>query len=238
MKKSIFGLFAAVLVMAATLKASAQDASQQTRNVSGYSKIGIGGPFKTRIIMGDKEGVVLNIDADYIDKVETVVENGALKVQFKKSTFNWSQSYNIKTANVTIYAKSLSGLANSGSGSVTVEGAISSPDFALALSGSGSINIPTVKATGEFKTTISGSGSITIAGSAPSVSAVISGSGEIKAKEFSTQNASVTISGSGNVYLKADKQINATLVGSGSVFYSGNAQVNSHKVGSGTVQKM
>jgi hypothetical protein len=67
---------------------------------------------------------------------------------------------------------------------------------------------------------------------------VLSGSGQISGKDFSTQKASITISGSGNVYIKADKEINANLVGSGTVYYSGNAQVSSHKVGSGSVQKM
>jgi len=172
MKKSISGLFAIVFIMLTTLNASAQNASEQTRDVSGYNKVAIGGPFKTRIIIGDKEGVTLNIDAEYIDKVETKVENNTLKVQFQKSSF----SHNIHTANVTVYAKSLSALANAGSGSVTVEGSISSDDFKMVLSGSGSVNIPVLKASGELSTTLSGSGSISVSGSSSSVNAVLSGS--------------------------------------------------------------
>ena len=237
MKKFALGLFA-VLLMASTLKVSAQEVSEQTRSVSGFNGVSSAGPFRVHIIMGNTESVKLNIDAEYIDKVETVVENGNLAIRFKKSESGWSHSYNLHTADVTVTAKSLSSLVNSGSGSITVDGAISSDDFKAILSGSGTINAPSVKVSNELNARISGSGSINIGGSSASVNAQISGSGEIKAKEFSTQDATITISGSGSVYVKADKQLTANLVGSGNVYYAGNAQTNTHKVGSGTVQKM
>jgi hypothetical protein len=238
MKKLALSIFTAALFMAATLTVSAQEVTEQTRNVSGFSGISVSGPFKVHIVMGDTEGVKLSVDAEYIDKVETVVENGTLNIRFKKSISNWGQNNHVHTADVTVNAKALSALANSGSGEMTVDGAIAGSDFKTILSGSGFIKLPSVKVNGQFTARLSGSGSIEVGGSAASVNAQISGSGEIRAKAFSTQNASVTISGSGNVYVKADKQIDATLVGSGNVFYSGNAQTNAHKIGSGSVQKM
>ena len=237
MKKFALGLFA-VLLMASTLKVSAQEVSEQTRSVSGFTSVSSAGPFRVHIIMGNTEGVKLNIDAEYIDKVETVVENGNLAIRFKKSDSNWGHSYNLHTAEVTINAKSLSALVNAGSGSITVDGAITSDDFKTILSGSGAINAPSLKVNNELTARISGSGSIEIGGSSASVNAQISGSGEIKAKGFSTNDATVTITGSGNVYVKADKQLTANLVGSGNVYYAGNAATNTHKIGSGTVRKM
>jgi Putative auto-transporter adhesin, head GIN domain len=237
MKKFALGLFA-VLLMASTLKVSAQEVSEQTRSVSGFNSVSSAGPFRVHIIMGNTESVKLNIDAEYIDKVETVVENGNLAIRFKKSFSGWNQISNLHTADVTVSAKSLSALVNSGSGSVTVDGVITADDFKTVLSGSGEITAPSVKVSNELTARLSGSGSINIGGSSAVVNAQISGSGEIKAKGFSTSTATVTISGSGNVYLKADKQLTANLVGSGNVFYAGNAQTNTHKVGSGTVQKM
>lgn len=237
MKKFALGLFA-VLLMASTIKVSAQAVSEQTRSVSGFTGVSSAGPFRVHIIMGNTESVKLNIDAEYIDKVETVVENGNLAIRFKKSSGGWNQGYNLHTADVTVTAKSLSSLINSGSGTITVDGAITSDDFKTVLSGSGEITAPSVKVSNELTARISGSGSINIGGSSASVNAQISGSGEIKAKGFSTSDATVTISGSGSVYLKADKQLTANLVGSGNVYYAGNPQTNTHKVGSGTVQKM
>lgn len=237
MKKFALGLFA-VLIMATSLKVSAQEVSEQTRNVSGFTGVSSAGPFRVHIIMGNTESVKLNIDAEYIDKVETVVENGNLAIRFKRSANNWGKGYNLQTADVTVTAKSLSSLINSGSGSITVDGPITADDFKTILSGSGQINAPSIKVSNELVVHISGSGSINIGGSSASVNAQISGSGEIKAKGFSTNDATVTITGSGNVYLKADKQLTSNLVGSGNVYYAGNAQISTHKLGSGTVQKM
>lgn len=237
MKKFALGLFA-VLLMASTLEVSAQEVSEQTRSVSGFTGVSSAGPFRVHIIMGNTESLKLNIDAEYIDKVETVVENGNLAIRFKRSGSNWGQSYNLHTADVTITAKSLSSLINSGSGSITVDGAITADDFKTILSGSGEINAPSLKVSNQLTAKISGSGSININGGSASVNAQISGSGEIKAKGFSTNDATVTITGSGNVYLKANKQLTANLVGSGNVFYAGNAETNTRKIGSGTVQKM
>ncbi|OKS89532.1 head GIN domain-containing protein [Mucilaginibacter polytrichastri] len=239
MKKFAFTLLSAIAFMASALHVSAQAVTEQTRDVAGYSGVSIAGPFKVRVILGNKEGVKLSVDAEYIDKVETVVDNGSLTVRFKRPGFSLKrEDYHVKTADVTIYARTLSSIANAGSGNTTVEGTVTASDFKAILSGSGTITIPTAKVSNELTTRLSGSGSIDISGSAASVSAFISGSGEIKAKNFSTQTASITISGSGNVYIKADKSINATLVGAGNVYYSGNAEVTKHKVGSGSVQKM
>lgn len=239
MKKLTLSLFAVVLTIAATLKVQAQDTAQQTRDVSGYSSVSVSGPFKVRVVLGDKEGAKLNIDKEYIDKVETVVDGGTLNVRFKRPSFSLKhEEYHPKTAEVTVYVRTLSSVINTGSGNTSVEGNVTASDFKASLSGSGSINVPTAKVSGELTVKVSGSGSIEIAGTSASVSAFISGSGQIKAKEFSTQKAGITVSGSGNVYIKADKELSATLVGTGNVYYSGNAVVTKHKVGPGNVQKM
>lgn len=237
MKKFTLSLFAALLVIVTTLKA--QDTAQQTRDVSGYSSVSIFGPFTVRIVLGDKEGAKLNIDKEYIDKVETVVNGGTLNVRFKRPSFSLKrEEYHPKTAEVTVYVRTLATVTNAGSGNTSIEGTVTASDFKVTLSGAGSINVPKAKISGELTTRISGSGSITVAGNAASVSAFISGSGQIKAKELSTEKAGITVSGSGDVYIKADKELTATLIGTGNVYYSGNAVVTKHKVGSGNVQKM
>ncbi|WCT12846.1 head GIN domain-containing protein [Mucilaginibacter jinjuensis] len=239
MKKLTLSLFAVALAITTTLKATAQDTAQQTRDVSGYSSVSVSGPFKVKVILGDKEGAKLNIDKEYIDKVETVVDGGTLNVRFKRPSFSLKhEEYHPKTAEVTVYVRTLSTVTNTGSGNTSVEGNVTASDFKVSLSGSGSINVPTAKVSGELTAKVSGSGSIEIAGTSASVTAFISGSGQIKAKEFSTQKAGITVSGSGDVYIKADKELTATLVGTGNVYYTGNAVVTKHKVGPGNVQKM
>ena len=84
---------------------------------------------------------------------------------------------------------------------------------------------------------ISGSGSVELSGSADRTKISIAGSGDMNGKRFKTGDANVTIAGSGNANLGADKSISANIVGSGNVNYTGNATVSSHTIGSGRVSK-
>lgn len=235
MKKLIY-IFTSLLFSAFSFGASAQS-TVQTREVSGFNGVASSGPFNVHITMGNKESVKLDIDADLIDKVETVVEDGTLLIRFKKAErFAW-KNHNIEKAEIYVSAKSLSAIVNSGSGNIEVTGPINTDNFKAVVSGSGTLKAGYVKAT-ELHANLSGSGSIDVKGSANSINAIISGSGEIKGEEFKTESATVVISGSGNVYLKAEKELKATIIGSGTVYYSGNAQVSSHKIGSGSVTKV
>lgn len=239
MKKLAFTLFAVFTAMAASFTATAQT-SEQNRQVSGYSGVAISGPFLTHVIIGDKEGVKLTVDENLIDKVETVVDNGTLNVRFKReSNLPWKKDdYNPKVAAVTVYVKTLSAVVSAGSGNTTVDNPVNASDFKITLAGSSAINIASLKVANTVTIRLSGSGTVNIGGSATEVSALISGSGEIKAKGFKTEKTSATISGSGNLYINAEKELNVTMIGSGNVYYTGNAKPNTHKIGSGSISKV
>ncbi len=232
MKKLAYSIFAAALVLTATLGASAQ--SEESRQVSGFTILGSSGPFDVHVNINGTESLKINANPDVIKEIETTVEDGKLEIKFKHH-HDWN---NGDPGKIDIYvtAKSLSGLSNAGSGSIKVEGSISGENVNIVLSGSGEI-ASSVKS-GNLHATISGSGSIHLSGSADQAKLIISGSGEMNAKEFKTASASVTISGSGNAYFTAEKTISAFIVGSGNVVYSGSATVTDSKtVGSGSVSK-
>jgi hypothetical protein len=86
---------------------------------------------------------------------------------------------------------------------------------------------------------LSGSGKVQASGSAKEVKATISGSGEVLAANLVTDKCDVRISGSGDVEINVNKELDAHISGSGSVSYRGNpAHVNSHSSGSGSVRKL
>jgi len=236
MKKLAFTLLSAALFIAATIKVSAQDVSTQSRSVSGFSAVSSGGPFNVHIKMGGTESVKVEADTKFIDEIETVVEGSTLKIQFKDH--RWSNRYNnIHKAEIYVSARSLNSLTNSGSGSMTVEGTISTSDeFKTVLSGSGNISA-TIKSDG-LRAKISGSGSIRLKGSCGDADLSISGSGQIEAHDLRAQAVSAGITGSGNIYITADKTVSGRITGSGSVLYSGNATVtDTRTVGSGRVSR-
>lgn len=229
MKRLIFILFAVALVSAATINARAQE----SRQVSGFNSVASAGPFNVHIKMDGNESVKVDADADVINDIETVVEGNTLKIRFKDREY---RHHNIHKAEVYVEAKSLNSLLNAGSGSIKVDGTISTDNFKAVLSGSG--NISTAVKSESMHAVISGSGSINLSGSTGEADMVITGSGEIDGKHLKAESLVGTITGSGNIYIEAEKSIVGRITGSGSVIYSGNAtSVTSHTTGSGRVTK-
>jgi cytoskeletal protein CcmA (bactofilin family) len=233
MKRFFYTLFAAILVFVATSTASAQ--SEQTRQVSGFTSLASSGPFRVHVNINGTESLKLSGKSEILDKIETVVEDGKLEIKFKNH-HNWNGDEDEGEIDVYVTAKSLSALANAGSGSIKVDGNLSGERVSIVLSGSGDIE-SSVK-TAELHANISGSGSIHLNGSADAAKVNIAGSGEMNARDLKTNTASVMITGSGNAYFTADKTVSAHIVGSGNVVYSGNASItDSRTVGSGNVSK-
>jgi hypothetical protein len=234
MKRVAMTIFAAIMVFAAALNASAQ--SEQTRSVSGFSSLASSGPFDVHVNINGTESVKISAKSSIINEIETVVEDGTLKIKFKNH-HNWDHGdEDMGRIDVYVTAKSLSSLANAGSGSIKVEGTVSGSDVSIVLSGSG--DIETSVKSSDLHATISGSGSIELRGNAEDTKVTISGSGELKARELKTGSVSATITGSGSTYITAEKTVSARIVGSGNVVYSGNATItDSRTIGSGSVSR-
>jgi hypothetical protein len=213
--------------------ASAQQ--EQVRSVSGFNSVGNAGPFAVHVKINGTESLKIEgADAETAGKIETVVNGGALDIRWRHGTEPHDYRGRI---DVYVTAKSLSGLACAGSGSLDVEGVISGGHADVALSGSGSIT--SAIDAGELGITISGSGAIRLKGKSHETNIRISGSGKLSADGLATDVADVMVSGSGDTYITVNKTISANIVGSGSVHYSGNGTISSVKtVGSGRISKV
>jgi hypothetical protein len=230
MKRLTYFILSAALLSVVAIKASAQG---QSRSVSGFNAIASAGPFNVYVKLDGNESVKVDADADVINDIETVVEGNTLKIRFKDR--EWRHR-NIHKAEIYVEAKSLDALTNSGSGGIKVDGMINTNNFKAVLSGSG--NISAAVKSGNLHATISGSGNIKLSGNTGDADFVVTGSGEISGKDLRTNSVSAVITGSGNIYVQAEKSINAHITGSGSVLYSGNASsINSSTTGSGRVSK-
>ncbi len=232
MKRKFFILFMSAMTML-TLNSSAQ--SGQSRSVSGFSSIESGGPFNVHVKITGTESVRLDVDDDVVNDVKTEVEGGVLKIGFRN---NFSlRNHNIKRGDIYVTAKSLSALANSGSGNLDLDGALTGQNVKVILSGSGNMRVAVKAST--LETRISGSGGIHIKGSTNEAEFRISGSGEINGTNLTTETLAATISGSGSISVIANKTVSARITGSGGVTYSGNATIAETKyTGSGRVNKV
>ena len=232
MKKLTHTVFAAMLMLAASLTASAQ--SGEARSVSGFNAISSSGSFDVHVKIDGTESLKIDASEAVIAKIETVVEDGKLKIRWKERN-NWNDN-DYGKINIYVEAKSLNSLANSGSGSTDVDGVVSGDRVNIILSGSG--NIKTSVKAGELRIAISGSGSMRIDGSADEAKLSVVGSGELKGKELKAGTVSANIAGSGSAYIYAEKSVSGRIAGSGNLVYSGNASVaDSRTAGSGRISK-
>ncbi|MDP3468994.1 MAG: head GIN domain-containing protein [Daejeonella sp.] len=204
------------------------------RQVSGFSGITVSGRHHVYITMSNTESLRLEGDSDVINEIETKVENGILKIRDKKqlNKRSWNNSGKV---NIYIQAKSLNNLVLSGSGNVELKGKVKSANLNNTISGSGSmtVNIEVEN----YIAVISGSGKISSKGYAKNARITVAGSGDFDGRNLKTTNTSAKVSGSGEISIIADKELEAVMSGSGDIRYGGNATVNSKKSGSGNISK-
>jgi len=106
---------------------------------------------------------------------------------------------------------------------------------AVFISGSGDADI---LVTDNLDANIAGAGSINVAGNGNNLNVNISGLGNFRGNNFTTNNATVGISGSGNVDINVTDNLNATISGLGSINYQGDPKINSRVSGLGKINKL
>lgn len=206
----------------------------ENRTVAGFSGVSSAGNYSIFITMGNTESLRLEGKADVISEIETKVENGVLKISKKKSLNkkSWSSTERV---NIYIEAKTLHSLAVVGSGDIEVAGLINATKLTNTISGSGNISLE--MSAKNYVALISGSGEIEAKGKSENTSITIAGSGDFKGKELESDLANAKISGSGNIVLTVNKNLDALISGSGDIKYAGNPSVKYSKSGSGNISK-
>ena len=208
-----FALPLAALVLA--LPALAEPRTE-TRNVSGFTSLGLSAPVHVDLVIGAQDSLVLEGDAEALARIDTYVENGTLHIKRKQEHQEWKMGWrNEIRARVT--AKRIGAIAISGSGDVNAP-QLSSESLALHIAGSGDIAI--------------GGGKV------DNLAVQIAGSGDVKVPKLDAQAVSVHISGSGNALVWARQSLAVQVAGSGDVRYYGDPTVARSVVGSGSVKRL
>jgi len=183
----------------------------ETRNVSGFSAISMGGSGRVVVEQTGTESLTVTADDNLLPYIKTEVHGNELSLGVKDFT-NISPSTDI-TYKVTV--KNLDGLSISGSGMADAQ------------------KIQTKR----LKIEISGSGKAKAVGSADDLELSISGSGDYEGDRLQTKRADISISGSGSATVAASDKLDANVSGSGSVTYTGEPRVTQQISGSGSVRK-
>jgi hypothetical protein len=203
---------------------------EKTRQVGNFESLGVSGSFDVFLVRGNEGKIELGVEENLEPYLITDVENGKLKIKWKKG----SNINTTKKTTVTVYFEELSGVALAGSGDIISRDAIASDKMDVAVAGSGDIRLDLkVNST---QAAVSGSGDIELSGTSTEFDAAVAGSGDIEAYELQSLKADLKISGSGTIHASVANEIVARISGSGDIKYKGNPKVEDIKVsGSGKV---
>lgn len=194
--------------LAANLGLAAQ--KTETRNLGSFQEIHVSGGYDLVTLReGSSESVAIEASGIDLDKIETKVEDGALKIGTKNGHYG---NHKIK---LVITFRSLKGISSSGSTDFVAESVIRGDEFEFSSSGSGDFK-------GELdvqklRIAISGSSDMELRGKAEKQKIAISGSGDVDASKLKGAEAEVAISGSGDVDLNVSGKVRTSVSGSGDV---------------------
>jgi hypothetical protein len=201
----------------------------ETRSVSGFHGIAVDVPANVTLRQGTTEGLTLTTDDNIAPLVETVVENGALKIRWARKNL----SLDIKRLEIVIDAKTIDALAVRGSGQLRAP-SLKAGALNVAVEGSGQMALDALEAT-SLKVAIRGDGELTTAGRVETLDVAISGSGEIHAAKLESRRVQLALNGSAQATVWAKDDLVATIAGSGEVSYYGNPKITQTVAGSGRI---
>jgi spermidine/putrescine-binding protein len=213
----------------ASADASAQ--KKEERNVPAFKEIAMAIHGNLYLTQGSPQQVVVEADESVLEKLETEVKDGVLKIKFSKPNFSSNKPITIR-----ITVPEVEGLYLSGSGKILAEGKVNTGPLSLKISGSGNLILNDLAA-GDVEAAISGSGDIDLTGSGKNMEVAISGSGSINGESFSVGACEISISGSGGCRIDATGKLEVHISGSGNVYYYSSPQIDASISGSGKIKK-
>lgn len=206
------------------------DLVEQSRPLTGFSRIDAKGPIDVVVQQGDSYEVTVRGDENLVDRITTTVNGDELVIDLN----GWPILSSPKALSVSVTMPQLQALISSGSGNVEAQG-LSGDSLDLENSGSGTVTASCTQA--EVHADVSGSGGLRLSGTATSLNLSSSGSGEADASQLPADDVRVDSSGSGNVSVQANRTIALYLSGSGDIAWQGTASVTSMVLtGSGRIR--
>ncbi|MCG2584405.1 head GIN domain-containing protein [Massilia sp. TS11] len=183
--------------------------------------------------IGASESIQIETDENLLPLIETVVENGVLKIRPTKKNLNLET----RSMKIVVNAKEVERLSLGGAGNLDAD-AVRGTRVKVDLGGSGAIHLRAAEAE-DLAVVIGGSGNVKIdGGTASKLSVTIGGSGDLNAGNLKARDVSINIGGSGQATVWASDSLNLTVAGSGDVNYYGDPRVSKSVLGSGGAKRL
>ncbi|HET7399649.1 MAG TPA: head GIN domain-containing protein [Intrasporangium sp.] len=202
-------LVAAVLVASCSSTIGSGRVLTESREVRGFSRVELSGIGDVRVRQGDSESLSITAETNLLPLLTSDVSDGTLRLETRSgAVLRPTQPI---TYDVTM--KDLTGVAVSGSGSVAAT-AVRTPRLEVEISGSGTVSVDGAVETQDVS--VSGSGRYEggrLASTTASVQLSGSGSADLAVRE----RLRAEVSGSGTVTYSGDPRVTQDISGSGSL---------------------
>jgi len=202
---------------------------EEIRTITGFTGVVSEGEFDVFIVPDSNFSVKLEADENLIQYISTRTSGNTLIID--QGTRKCLRSDN--PIRISVYMPDVEYLNLTGSGMIMGDN-IEGEKLRVELTGSGLIDLRGLNL-GLLDGLITGSGEMIFWGKTTDADLDITGSGMIKAFHLESVNCIANISGSGNMEINVEKQLNAFISGSGSIYYQGIPNVSTTITGSGAV---
>ena len=191
---------------------------KETRDVSGFHGIEVGGAFEVILIKANKEKVVLEMDDNLLPYVSTKVFGGILEIDNKKDFRNPTE------LKVTIYYKSIDEIDLSGAASIYSEDIIKTESLEVEASGASDIELKLDVAF--LEADFSGASKVEFSGRAESVEVEASGATVYRAIDLETESCEIDASGASVARIWVTEELSLEASGASSVRYKGSPSID------------
>jgi hypothetical protein len=202
----------------------------ETRYLPAFSTIESQSPIRVTVKTGSDYAAYVTADGNLTSYIVTTTHAGVLTVELS------TEISPTVTPEVVVVTPDLRQVIHDGSGFVDVQEGGDFPDLSLQLNGSGTLRFDGTAT--RLHAELNGYGRMTLQGYAAVLQTELRGQGDISAENLLAGDASVSLSGTGNVFLDLDYQstLDLDLSGAGRVeWWGAPARLDYNLTGTGTV---
>ncbi|RAJ83090.1 putative autotransporter adhesin-like protein [Chitinophaga dinghuensis] len=205
---------------------------KEERPITPFTSLAVKAGMKVHLQQGEAKTAVIEAESNIVPLILLEREGDKLTIRLKDDV----NARTHKAYDVYLSTTELNKVVVAGAGDIELEGTFSSKDeMTVKIAGAGSItgkvDAPKVSSS------IAGAGDIKLTGQTRDLHVSIAGAGNFISPDLLSENASVSIAGSGDARVHASVSLKAKIAGAGSIIYKGSPQVSSSIAGSGTIQK-
>jgi hypothetical protein len=204
----------------------------ETRSLSGFDQISVGGAFDLFVTIGDRWHVEVVADDNLMERIQTEVRGKTLRIGLPAPT----SIRKYKELKVYVTMPAISELKTSGAATAVFTNEVRQPRLVLSSSGASDIRISVH--VDELYVNSSGSSDIHIDGFAAYAEISASGSSDFRGRNFECAAASVKLSGSSNMWARITQRVSGSLSGSSDLrIVGGNPKIDVRTSGSSGVRR-